>query len=511
MKVNRSKERDIFLKYIADIYSENYDEVINYDTIYDELRKFLYSSGKRYEIKKDSLLGIQFELDKKFKKDSRFNTFVSNNYFWVIENRNGISHSNFYQVMKNSVKLYIPFSLDNLFNVSSSLFDFMAKENIVMQCKISKFMRNDALVCRVRTKEDALKVSEFVNKFNHKTDIKPNPFIYDNNGVSVAKDGCLSYNSSLCKIISFYMQYKKDNKSLNNVSSRDFANFVNSQINLMKEHKSEFMYLYGLESDEEYKYFEMIVSFIFKNCSDKLSLEEIFNYGNPQDKKYTSSNNTFIDKRNVIYDRNNNSSSLNEVEKNNLLLVITYLNAHYGYDKNEVHGRFMNYIRTGNINYFTRGNKNINPREIIYEYFPPERFKYALSCIGWDALVEASRATYSRYGYEWLKNAINGLIINNNLNGFTNKDLNDDVVGYRSKLGLVIPLELLKEVAENKLRENGVTFNSVNLTDFIMKEIFRLQDMENMKKREQERDNQPFEFIDMDQKKYQEGNKRGGR
>ena len=53
----------------------------------------------------------------------------------------------------------------------------MIDENIITQSKIAKEMRNDVLVVRVSTMEEAEKVSKSVNSLDYNSSVSYNPYI----------------------------------------------------------------------------------------------------------------------------------------------------------------------------------------------------------------------------------------------------------------------------------------------------------------------------------------------
>ena len=122
--MDRSKEQELFLKYLSDIYLQNPDLPILSETIYYELAKFTIANQEHF-IKFESLIGVQVRLNNKYKNNSSVDTFTSSDgHFWAIENRMGKNDHEFLSDMYNAIKLYIPVSSDNIYKISESLFDF---------------------------------------------------------------------------------------------------------------------------------------------------------------------------------------------------------------------------------------------------------------------------------------------------------------------------------------------------------------------------------------------------
>ena len=101
----------------------------------------------------------------------------------------------------------------------------------------------------------------------------------------------------------------------------------------------------------------------------------------------------------------------------------------------------------------------------MYNNFTAKDTLEIISRIGYKALITASKTTYDKNGKEQLKTAIEELFNNKSLLSFTNDDYT------RSRLGLVIPKELLKKVIISKLEEKNMNVDSTSLMQLIMEEI----------------------------------------
>lgn len=440
--MTKSEERNIFLKYLVRIYIQNPNLPINSDTIYDELRKFNIEGNKQSRINNESLVGIQVKLNNKF-----MGNCFSDGYFWVIENRKNVSDKDFYNSMYQSIKLYVSIDAENLYHISEKLFNFMLEENIMMQCKIAKEMRNDVLILKVQTKEDAIKVSNYLNKLNYKSKIKPNPFLLDNGKTSMAMDRGLSYNSTLSKLIENYLKFRKSLNTLNDVSEKDFANFIKIQISELKQNKNPvYLNIYGLTNEDKLNDFIMIGELIQKNIDKTLTQKELFQYQNKNEVKSESQSSSVI--------------SYTQEEKEKILYLINKMSQYYSLE--EVHTKIMSYINTGKSEYFTRRD---GIRYIVESKFSPNRMKEIISDLGWNAIISATNTTLKKYGTDQVYYALKKLLDSNDITAFTNE--ND----ARSYLGFIIPPELLREVLVNKLRENNYNLTSEAIINLIFNEI----------------------------------------
>jgi len=223
-------EINVFLKRLANIYYHNPNLDISQDTIYSELRSYSLKDNRYEKIPNTDISNIQNRFSQRYNNDTRVHTF-NNGYFWVINNiGNYRNNKEFMKFIDNSIKMYISVDESCLEYVASNVFDFIIRNNIVSQGKISKEMRNDALVIRVATLEDVKKITYFINNvlvYNAK--IKPNPFLYKYGKVSLAMDGKISYNLTISNIISVYLYVRRSDNRLHVVGYGDFVNFLNNE------------------------------------------------------------------------------------------------------------------------------------------------------------------------------------------------------------------------------------------------------------------------------------------
>ena len=145
-----------------------------------------------------------------------------------------------------------------------------------------------------------------------------------------------------------------------------------------------------------------------------------------------------------------------------MLYVINSLTNYYSLS--DVHKIIISFIDTGDYRLFTRKD---DIRTVVMENFAPLDVKNIVSDLGWKAFIAASRVTYDKYGYDWLFEAIVKYLNSEKISGFTR---DGDV---RSRLGLVIPPSLLRDVITNKLNENGMDIGVVSLTNLVMQEIMK--------------------------------------
>lgn len=397
MTVN--EEREVFLRTISSYFKKNSNIPLEKKYIYSYLASHTTKDGYLQGIPRESLVNVQLHLNEKYKGLEGINTFTGpkpNNVFWVIENRGQMKDKNFYEGIKDSIKLYLPVDASNIYEVSTKVLDYIIKEGIHIQAKIAKNMRSDVFVIRVLDKDKLDKLLNYINSLDYNSKSKPNPFALNIKRVSITKDGMMSYNTVLAEYITEYLKSEREEVTLEN-----FKKFMHKQIN-------------KIPSSNKNKY--MIVDLIIKNLENTLTLEELLSYN-----------------QKVVVD--NRVTQVSEEDKNNILRLINGLNVFYNLE--ETHKRIEMYLATGNINYFTRQN---GIRKFVEEYLPVEQMRAALYEMGWSALVNSIDETYKKYGELQVIKAVERIVDVGSIEGLTNTN------NARSYLGFITSPELLQKI-----------------------------------------------------------------
>lgn len=397
MTVN--EEREVFLRTISSYFKKNSNIPLEKEYIYSYLASHITKDGYLQGIPRESLVNVQLHLNEKYKGLEGINTFTGpkpNNVFWVIENRGQMKDKNFYEDIKDSIKLYLPVDASNIYEVSTKVLDYIIKEGIHIQAKIAKNMRSDVFVIRVLDKDKLDKLLNYINSLDYNSKSKPNPFALNIGRVSITKDGMMSYNTVLAEYITEYLKSEREEVTLEN-----FKKFMHKQIN-------------KIPSSNKNKY--MIVDLIIKNLENTLTLEELLSYN-----------------QKVVVD--NRVTQVSEEDKNNILRLINGLNVFYNLE--ETHKRIEMYLATGNINYFTRQN---GIRKFVEEYLPVEQMRTALYEMGWSALVNSIDETYKKYGELQVIKAVERIVDVGSIEGLTNTN------NARSYLGFITSPELLQKI-----------------------------------------------------------------
>lgn len=397
MTVN--EEREVFLRTISSYFKKNSNIPLEQKNIYSYLVSHTIKDGYLQGIPRESLVNVQLHLNEKYKGLEGINTFTGpkpNNVFWVIENRGQMKDKNFYEDIKDSIKLYLPVDASNIYEVSTKVLDYIIKEGIHIQAKIAKNIRSDVFVIRVLDKDKLDKLLNYINSLDYNSKSKPNPFALNVGRVSITKDGMMSYNTVLAEYITEYLKSEREEVTLEN-----FKKFMHKQIN-------------KIPSSNKNKY--MIVDLIIKNLENTLTLEELLSYN-----------------QKVVVD--NRATQVSEEDKNNILRLINGLNVFYNLE--ETHKRIEMYLATGNINYFTRQN---GIRKFVEEHLPVEQMRAALYEMGWSALVNSIDETYKKYGELQVIKAVERIVDVGSIEGLTNTN------NARSYLGFITSPELLQKI-----------------------------------------------------------------
>ncbi len=401
MTVN--EEREVFLRTISSYFKKNSNIPLEKKYIYSYLVSHTIKDGYLQGIPRENVAGahlhLKVHLKKKYKGLEGINTFTGpkpENFFWVIENRVQMKDKNFYEDIKDSIKLYLPVDHSNIKEISTKVLEYIIEEGIHIQAKIANNMRSDVFVIRVLDKDKLDKLLNYINSLDYNSKSKPNPFALNVGRVSITKDGMMSYNTVLAEYITEYLKSEREEVTLEN-----FKKFMHKQIN-------------KIPSSNKNKY--MIVDLIIKNLENTLTLEELLSYN-----------------QKVVVD--NRVTQVSEEDKNNILRLINGLNVFYNLE--ETHKRIEMYLATGNINYFTRQN---GIRKFVEEYLPVKQMRAALYEMGWSALVNSIDETYKKYGELQVIKAVERIVDVGSIEGLTNTN------NARSYLGFITSPELLQKI-----------------------------------------------------------------
>lgn len=202
------------------------------------------------------------------------NCFVSDHwqYFYQF-----ISKDNKARLAGEHMKLYIPLDADHIEQGATMIFDFLERNNISHLSKIGREIRFDDIVVRLINPEDAERLINFVshNPYLQEGLIKPNPFAFQQNGIAMAVDGSLSYNSTVANLLKAYMDFKRNSGTLNNVNANDFYEYVRKLYmdQFVTHRNTNLESIFDWKPDEEKNYRE-VIALIIKTHSPKFGYRD---------------------------------------------------------------------------------------------------------------------------------------------------------------------------------------------------------------------------------------------
>lgn len=414
--MNRTTEMDNFLKYYATIYFQNPNLEITSDTFYNGLMNY----------------GITDEISGKVK--DLFNP-------WIDRFKNS-SHLNVYhtprqnrflqfQSYKNdslkTYKLYLSFPKDKIFEAVNIIYDFIDYNKMITSSKVADIIRSDAVVLRMANKNDTQKLISFINSnpFLIANCNPTNPFLMRTGIVGYAYDDMLSFNNVLCTILNYYFNDKRNKYLLNEVSIENFIQYVHSFYQRLNN-DNIFLQDFISKQNIDYDRFDSNINFAIKNYKEVIYLiSQSISRDMPLDEYYQYIENC----KNAAFSLNPQFSTKNEKEI--LDEYIIYAIKKYGLTDTI---RYIEYYLEGHLNGITRDNdfrnkfskylsvpivsKIINGN--ILKYINDNNFLSLQSNISkYELFINICNATFCKYGYNHLYNALN-YSLQGNYNGFTN-------------------------------------------------------------------------------------------
>ncbi len=292
---DRNEAIDAFLQYFAKLAKENPDLNFKSESMNNYVYRQLYHIGvKRSE----------FGIDLSDKPSPTFHGPIMNNgvghpessfNLWINSFRNRktdvhvsagwryfcqfISQDKTANDSKQHLKVYVPLDAAHIERGATMIFDFLERNNISHVSKIGKAIRFDDIVIRLVEEKDVDTLINFINNTSYLMQglISPNPFAYNKNGIALAVDGSLSYNSTVAGLISLYIDNKMRTKTLNNVGCEDFYAFVNDMlisefVNNESTELTDYFQIYGEDVKRNYK---QVFSLIMKVHDPMFSYEKL--------------------------------------------------------------------------------------------------------------------------------------------------------------------------------------------------------------------------------------------
>lgn len=146
-----------------------------------------------------------------------------------------------------SINIFVPFKSNYLKEGVNILEKHLSERKVKHLTSVSRLYRNDNVMVRVYTPEDAQIVSAFVNSNEYIQNgiCKPNPFAIQKDNLAYVYDDSLSYVLVISSLISDYMADKIKNKKLNQISLQNFYDYSINTYNylIQKSKRNDFAFL----------------------------------------------------------------------------------------------------------------------------------------------------------------------------------------------------------------------------------------------------------------------------
>ena len=410
---------------------------------YKEIDKnFIYSQLMGFNIKNEQL--PYYSISHEFENwKARYNNNPNINAFEV-DKRSFLWFANG-KIKGNEVKLYIPMDYNHIKEGANQLFDFIASTGIEHQSKIANKIRNDNLVVRVNSLEDAEKIIDFVknNSYIQEGLIKTNPFLTNFNGVGLAMDNNYSYNSTVCEILSNFINYLKQHNRFDLLTVDNLNQYIKNSITNIQDLELKDIYtLLSKTTDKNFKLQDFV-----SHADNKLI------------DKYTSDRKRITDPKYYLEEAIKITKQTHP--KNCETAILEYLkgNSNYFTNTNRVRDGLTKYVHPGDLINLMRTKLNENnisipnsDKELINNYIDlvlSDFYKKQFEIIS-----TAYKNTEIAYNQEQAIAAIRDLIVNNSIKYFTNRfndrtNLRNNVVGHDIKRILLSGIDIQNLDIEN--------------------------------------------------------------
>lgn len=219
--MNRFEEIDNFLRYFSSLYQQNPSFEIKSDTIYYSLETYGMTED---EINNGNIINNFAKWEKDFKKTQRLVVYHDPRQIRFLQ-----FSSNYKKDDNRYFKLYLNYSKDNIYESVNKVFSFVDKNRMESASKVADCVRADDVVLRLREPLEVAAVIDYVNRDSQLcNNARPtNPFVYRQGKVGIAYDDNLSYNSVISNMIAEYLNNRRLDNRLSEVSYGDFSNYIN--------------------------------------------------------------------------------------------------------------------------------------------------------------------------------------------------------------------------------------------------------------------------------------------
>lgn len=359
---DRLQKIDAFLKNFFLVAKNNPDLAVDKELIY---ANFIYD-GRHDNIENYFSYWIT-----NFQNKNNIEVFTT-------ERMKGFCHfTNYKESVKNKdhIKMYVSYDAEHIYQNATKIFEFLANNDIAHISKVANHTRNDDVVIRVGSIEDAKIIANYINSTPELLSGRRDCvlFDYNENGIGYAIDYQLSFNSVSSKLVSEYISLKAAELSseyqINQVGIEDFKIFLINKLNNIEKEDSQ--------SDTEFTNTLEIISLFIKILDQNYNLEEFYE---DYSKREYSKSNTVLHSDDSNIDTQIDQFEINKAEfLNKFNSVIFTMLKKYGYDITV--NTFEKYIENGEITSFTRDNKaRLTMHMTSYEEFKNQLNYYYGDC-----------------------------------------------------------------------------------------------------------------------------------
>ena len=296
----RKKEINNFLTFLAQIAKEN--PMLDFKS--DKANQFIYGRLVRIGVSKDDALanlrdfpspnysGVAY-YNENIHPESSFSAWI--NYYREKDTKayvdskwryfcQFVSKDSTAKKQEEHMKVYVPLDAEHIDRGAKMIFDFLEINNISHVSNIGKDIRFDDIVIRLSNPTDAEFLINYIrsNPYLQNGLIKANPFAYNKDGIALAVDGSLSYNSTIAGLLALYIDDRKKYHLLDTVSYDDFYMFFDDILRrqFVTRENNDLISYFNINSDEELNNYKEVFSLIRKVNNPKYNFENIKDHFN---------------------------------------------------------------------------------------------------------------------------------------------------------------------------------------------------------------------------------------
>lgn len=429
--MNRAKEMDEFLKWFAKLYYQNPNYPISKNMLYSYLATYGLSQSEL----QDRNIEANFEIWQNHYKNN------PNLHVFYTEKQPGFLQFQSYTDMGfHQVKLYLSFSKEHMEDCVNTIFSYIASQNMKTFSKVANKVRSDSVVLRMTNIEDALKVIQYINSVPSLNMYakQTNPFIMRVGKVGVAYDNRISYNETLALLLEQYFLKCRQDNNLKKVSRKHFLNYVKQfHMNTFRNPNqlrqfanspqisklvSKFQNIGAALTNYDY-----VIQLIGMSLDEKMSMQQFIDFH--REASDMTKNNQMTNYYNSFLQNDYHNSIGNNVKQNDDEMKRKILNEYIDlaiqkYGEHKV-GRYLEEYVSGHSDVITRECDfrkkfatylstrkvleltNYDVTRYVQNYIQEKKQSTVMvDNSSFELVMNACKATYQKYGYRQLKEAI---------------------------------------------------------------------------------------------------------